>query len=216
LLNWGKKNLQVKKQFYFSHFPHLQYSRQKVYSPGFPPSKKIIHIAGWKPVKDHLTLLEAFSLVLQKHPDAGLHLIGPLYGDSYERTIKQKIKNLMIEKNIFIHGAQNHIGDWLNQASIGVLSSRSEGLPVSLLEYGMAGLAVVATAVGEIPSVLGNGKYGQLVPPENSQALADAILYYLEHPKEAQKKGEMLKKHVIKNYSEDVFINKLVSLYFSL
>jgi glycosyltransferase involved in cell wall biosynthesis len=60
------------------------------------------------------------------------------------------------------------------RAALFVLPSRSEGLPYALLEAGAAGRAVVATAVGGMPEVVGEDA-GILVPPEDPDALAAAI-----------------------------------------
>jgi len=212
LLKWGQKTFAVKHQLVLSHFPVLAFSGKEPYL-NVPKGKRIIHVGGWRPVKDHPTLLKAFKKVLEKHPDATLHLIGPVYGDAYEKKVRQLIKDLGLEKSVYIHGTQTAIGDWLKGAYIGVLSSQSEGLPVSLLEYGLAGLPVVTTTVGEIPAVLENGKYGKLVPPGDADALANAITNYLDNPEEARKTGEAFRRHVEANYSEEGFMDKLIHLY---
>jgi len=215
LLEWGRKNFNVKTQIHLAHFPALKFSKNNPYQ-NFPQAKRIVQVAGWRPVKDQLTLLKAFQKVVKKHPDVTLHLIGPAYGDAYEKKVRQLIQDLGLEKAVYVHGTQTAIGDWLKGADMGVLSSLSEGLPVSLLEYGLAGLPVVSTAVGEIPAVLENGKYGKLVPPRDADALAEAITDYLEHPEEARKTGEAFRRHVEANYSEEAFVNKLTELYYSL
>ncbi len=212
LLNWGNQKFELKHQILLEHFPLLKFSENNPYQ-NFPQGKRIVHVAGWRPVKDHPTLLRAFKKVLEKHPDASLHLIGPAYGDAYEKKVRQLINDLELEKSVYCHGTQTAIGDWLQGADIGVLSSQSEGLPVSLLEYGMAGLPVVSTAVGEIPAVLEHGKYGILVPPGDADALASAITEYLAHPEEARKKSKAFRRHVEANYSEEAFLNELIDFY---
>ena len=212
LLNWGNQKFELKHQILLAHFPLLKFSENNPYQ-NFPQGKRIVHVAGWRPVKDHPTLLRAFKKISEKHPDASLHLIGPAYGDAYEKNVRQLIKDLELEKSVYCHGTQTAIGDWLKGADIGVLSSQSEGLPVSLLEYGLAGLPVVSTAVGEIPAVLENGKYGKLVPPGDADALANAITDYLDHPEEARNTGEAFRRHVEANYSEEAFLNELIDFY---
>src|SRR5213078_2566083 len=70
----------------------------------------------------------------------------------------------------------------LSCCDIGVLTSRSEGLPNAVLEYLAAGLPVVATAVGGVPEIIENEVHGLLVPPENPAALSTALLRLLEDP----------------------------------
>jgi len=210
LKNWAEKNLQAKKVIFLNNFPTISFNKP-VKLPG--TEKKIIHVAGWRPQKDHHTLLKAFRKVVEKHPGTTLHLIGPAYSDEYEKKVRQLFKDLGLEKSVYIHGTQTAVGDWLKGADVGVLSSLSEGLPVSLLEYGLAGLPVVATAVGEIPAVLENGNYGKLIPPGNADALANAITDYLDNPEEARKTGEAFRRHVQAHYSEEAFMDNLLKLY---
>jgi glycosyltransferase involved in cell wall biosynthesis len=212
LLDWGNKHLKTKRQLYLANYPVLKTSGKQVYG-NLTTHKKIVHVAGFRPVKDHLTLIEAFAKVKAKYHGVTLHLVGKDYEDEYSKKIKERINKLGLNGAVFIHGEQNNIGDWLIQADIGVLSSQSEGLPVALLEYGMAGLPVVATAVGEIPAVLGNGEYGFLVPPGDAEALAENLSVLLENPVVAKETGKKFRQHVMNNYSEDAFINQLVNLY---
>jgi glycosyltransferase involved in cell wall biosynthesis len=58
----------------------------------------------------------------------------------------------------FVYGSQQDVENILNQATIAVLSSQSEGLPVALLEYGLY-KPVVVTAVGDMP-IINNGVNG--------------------------------------------------------
>jgi len=61
-------------------------------------------------------------------------------------------------------------------ADVFVLASRHEGLPVALMEATSLGLPVVATAVGEVPSVVRDGQEGVIVAPGRDDALAEAVL----------------------------------------
>jgi glycosyltransferase involved in cell wall biosynthesis len=64
-----------------------------------------------------------------------------------------------------------------------VLASRWEGMPVALMEACAMSLPIVSTAVGGIPEVFRDGADAMLVPPENPQALADAILSVAADPR---------------------------------
>lgn len=72
-------------------------------------------------------------------------------------------------------GEREDVPDLLAGADVFVLSSRSEGLPLSILEAMAAGLPVVASAVGGIPELVVDGETGFLVPPGDPRALADAL-----------------------------------------
>src|SRR5438876_11120160 len=72
---------------------------------------------------------------------------------------------------------------------VGVLSSRSEGMPLALLEYGMNGLPSVATRVGQCAEMLDDGRAGLLVPPAAPEPLAKAILALLQSPEQRAELG---------------------------
>ncbi len=67
-------------------------------------------------------------------------------------------------------------------AAVGVLTSTSEGMPVSLMEAAACGVPVVATAVGGIPELVQDGVTGLLTPVGNAEALATGIQRLLRHP----------------------------------
>ena len=75
---------------------------------------------------------------------------------------------------------------FLHGADCGVLSSVSEGLPVSLLEYGMAGLPVIVTDVGQCAEVVGNGRFGRVVPPGKPNSDGKGII--MDYPKQSTSK----------------------------
>src|SRR5690606_14684968 len=102
---------------------------------------KIICVANLRPQKDHLNLLKAFEM-LEPDLKVSLHLIGEDPGTEYSTSLRKSIENSPVKLKIFFYGIQSDIIHLLKQADLGVLSSRSEGLPLALLEYGMAGLPV--------------------------------------------------------------------------
>ena len=130
--------------------------------------------------------------------------------------IEVLVAELKLEGKVHFAGEDQHVFSHLLNADIALLSSVSEGLPLALLEYGMAALPVVSTAVGDCALVLGNGEYGWLVPPNDPLALADALLYVLHHRKEGLEKGRLLHQNVKDRYSETAVISQVVEHYKNL
>ena len=173
--------------------------------------KRIVHLANFRAQKDHLNVLTAFSEVVKSHPDASLHLVGMHWNDSYYESVLNTIASLKIEKQVSIHGPVKQAYQVLLQANIGVLSSASEGLPMALLEYGMAGLAVVCTAVGQCQDVVKG--HGQCVAPNNSTVLANALNGYLGNQELLKSNAESYKNHIEQQYSIQSIIPKLLTIY---
>ncbi len=92
--------------------------------------------------------------MVKEYPKWSLHLVGKDFNDDYSLKLNNLIESLDLKKNIFLYGSKPDISNILRQCEIGLLSSKSEGLPLALLEYGLANLPVIATKVGECESVI--------------------------------------------------------------
>ena len=110
-----------------------------------------------------------------------------------------------------MYGVCTDIKNILSQATIGVLSSKSEGLPVALLEYGLAKLPVVVTNVGECGALVWNKNV--LVEPENHKAFSSALLYVIKDEDRRKEIAQEFSQLVETEYSIDSFINRLKDIY---
>ena len=135
------------------------------------------------PQKDFPNLLSAFSQV-RKQTDARLIILGE--GQERQR-LETMIDNLGIKEDVLMPGFVKNPYAYMTNSSCFVLSSRQEGLPTVLIEAMACGCPVVATNCPSGPDeILDNGVYGALVPIENSEALAKAMLKTLENPPETE------------------------------
>ena len=104
----------------------------------------------------------------------------------------------------------------LESCDIGVLNSTSEGFPMTLLEYGVAGLPTVATHVGQCPEVLDFGRAGILVPPGSPAQLAEAMVELLQSPDRREYFGKQLHHHVHEKFSQQHILEKFCLCYESI
>ncbi len=174
---------------------------------------KIICVANLRPQKDHFNLIKAFESLSADLPGS-LHLIGEDPETQASNSILKAIKDSPLKENIYYYGAQTEILSLLQQADLGILSSRSEGLPLALLEYGMAGLPVVCTNVGKCAEVLGQN--GRIVEAKDPKALADGIRFYLENGKKMKLDAENFRFSVMENYSQKAVLKKILGFYYNL
>ncbi len=183
--------------------------------PGSPGSR-LVCVANVRPEKDLVNLVTALSIVILEKPEAHLILVGNLRNSKYLSQVREKICQLDLSENVTLMGQCSKVPDILNACDIGVLSSASEGLPLALLEYGMAGLPVVCTRVGQCPEVLEEGRSGILVPPQSREKLAEGLLTLLGSRDLRSKLGQRLKARVQNHYSLNAMTNKVMQVYDSI
>jgi len=214
LATWAKQNLHLKKEniMYLQNFAKLAMQDTQAALPGRKESR-IVCLANLRPQKDHITLLTAFKSVLRKHPDWHLLLVGQDSKDTYSEQIKSYIRNEKLEEHVHILGSRSDSADILKQSTIAVLSSESEGLPVSLLEYGLSSLPVLCTDVGQCSKVLGEGKYGKIVPSVNSELFAKALSELIEDKKQRDQLALAFYRQVKAQYSQEAVMKKILTCY---
>lgn len=124
------------------------------------------------PVKDHRNLLEAFALLIREYPEVRLRVLGD---GSLMSQLVALAQSLHISEAVTFEGFSLDTRGFLGRIDAYVLSSRSEGLPLSLLEAMGAGLPIVATTVGEVPAIVSKAECGWLAEPGNPEHLAAAM-----------------------------------------
>ncbi|MBM4049072.1 MAG: glycosyltransferase family 4 protein [Planctomycetes bacterium] len=118
-------------------------------------------------------LIEAFALVRQHLPQARLILAG----DGPERAaLCKRASDMNLRDSVDFLGERDDVPAILAGLSVFVLPSRSEGLPMALLEAMAAGLPIVATAVGGVPEAIRDNDNGLLVCPNAPREMAAAIV----------------------------------------
>jgi glycosyltransferase involved in cell wall biosynthesis len=138
------------------------------------------------PEKDVGTLINAAAIVAARIPSFQLLIAGsgPCAGE-----LSQLAESLGLSRNIRFLGAVRDVPTLLRSASLFVLPSLTEGMPVTVLEAMACGLPVVATRVGGTPEAVEDSRSGLLVPPGNPSQLADSILKLLSNPAAAREMG---------------------------
>jgi glycosyltransferase involved in cell wall biosynthesis len=132
-----------------------------------------ITVANLRPEKDLATLLRAHAQLAQE----GVRAVALLVGEGPDRAALEaeaRALGLGADRLRFL-GARTDVPDLLRAADVFVLSSRTEGLPLAVLEAMAASLPIVSTAVGGVPEVVAHGEHGLLVAPGSPAALAGAL-----------------------------------------
>ncbi len=135
---------------------------------------RIITACELTPRKGVDLLINAMPIVWKQMPGVELHIMGG--GDAAERLRLQAAGIDPKMGRICFHGTVPNPYDRLAAFDVFVLASRSDNLPVILLEAMLARLPIVATAVGGVPELISAAKCGLSVVPESTEALAEGIL----------------------------------------
>jgi glycosyltransferase involved in cell wall biosynthesis len=214
LVEWSQQRLGMCAERVW-YIPNFVCSTEVTDEPILPgqAGSRIVCVANFRAQKDHLTLIRAMGLVVKKVASAHLILVGAPVERDYSGMVQEEIIRRGLEGNVSILGQRRDVHAILKACDIGVLSSTSEGLPLTLIEYGIARLAVVATSVGQCPEVLDGGRAGILVAPGSTDRLAEALIALLQHPEKRLQYATKLRKRVQKHYSSATVISQVCGIY---
>jgi glycosyltransferase involved in cell wall biosynthesis len=130
----------------------------------------LVAVGRLKAPKDFVTLVRALAVLPPDSFDA------LLVGDGPDRPmLEAEVRRLGLRDRVRLAGERHDVAELLAAADVFVLSSLSEGLPVSVLEAMAAGLPVVASRVGGVPELVAEGETGLLVAPSDAHDLAGAL-----------------------------------------
>lgn len=160
--------------------------------------------------KNHEVFLLAAREILKERKDPRFLIIG----DGEERQkLEAFAKSLGIIDNCVFTGFIKNIPDMLSALDVGVLSSRLEALPLTLLEYMASAKPIVTTSVGGTPEVVQEGVNGFLFQPGDHLALAEKIKLLLDNKSLARDLGRNGRDIAIRKFSEEAMMTKIVDLY---
>lgn len=160
--------------------------------------------------KDFATLVRAAAIVRTRVPEFRLLMVG----DGAERPALEAISR---EHNlgdvVTFLGERRDVPALLAEAGFYVASSRTEGISLTILEAMSVGLPVVTTAVGGSPEIVDEGVTGDLAPPQDPQALADAMVRMCERKEEWPAIGAAGRARVEQHFNVRTMMNGYERLY---
>ena len=162
--------------------------------PRCTPEKKAICAAGrLSSEKNYHLLINAFGRVSDLHPEYELWIFGQ---GVMEEELKKYVAEIGLGDRVVFEGYCADVHERMKTAEIFVLSSNAEGLPNALMEAMAMGFAVISTDCppGGPRSLIENGENGLLVPVGDVDAMAAAMLAYMENDDLRQKVGEAAAK----------------------
>jgi glycosyltransferase involved in cell wall biosynthesis len=171
-------------------------------------------VVGWfgrmtavKRTDDLLTTLAALR-------EDGVEALLLLVGDGADRVnLEQRAHELGLARQCLFLGYQEDVAPWYAVCDAVVLTSASEGTPVTIIEALAAGRAVVATAVGGVRDVVDDGETGYLVPPGDTEALAERLGRLARDPAQREAMGREGRERVLRRYAVERLVGDVDDLY---
>lgn len=158
-------------------------------------------------------LISAVAGVVNKGHKISLALLG----DGEERSsLERQVEALCLQGKVHFLGYVPDAYKYLKYFNAFVMSSRTEGFPITLLEAMQAEVPVIATAVGGIPEMLGGGEFGRLVPPEDVSSIICSIEEAISSRETSLARAKRAKTRVHENYSVNIMEKKYMKCYKSI
>lgn len=164
-------------------------------------------------VKNQPLLVKAFVHLLRKHPAmaerARLVIVG-------EGPLRGEVESLLADSGfsslVWLAGARGDVADVLRMLTVFVLPSQTEGTSCTLQEAMACGLPLIATAVGGNPDLLDGGA-GELVPPDDVDALSQALYAVLVDANRRDAMARQARERALQHYGIDTVVNGYARLF---
>jgi glycosyltransferase involved in cell wall biosynthesis len=184
---------------------------------GLPESGTLIGIVGrlqrWKGMH---VLVEAMPQVLQKYPDAHCVIVGGKHDleADYEEFLKSQIATLGLSDRVLMVGLQRNVPEWVQAMDIFVHASDKEPFGIVIIEAMALGKPTIATNVGGPTEIITDGVNGLLTPYGDADALAIAILRYLDNPEFTRNLGIAARQRALE-FSTQRYAQNLINTIYS-
>lgn len=181
---------------------------------GIPQDAILVATAGrLSPEKNHRGMIEAARQVLEKMPD--VHFV--IFGEGFLRPeLENAVADAGIRHRFLLPGFRSDVRSLFHDIDIFVLPSYTEGLPNVILEAFACRKPVVATSVGGTPEVVQHGENGFLVPVEEMDRFAEAILRLASDPQLRRTMGDDGYEHVLATFGYEVQTDAYIDVYSKL
>ena len=176
-----------------------------------PVGDRVVSVGALYPVKGFTYLIRAWKTVVAVRPDARLALVG---AGPLRPSLEREAVELGVRDRLEFRGSlpPSQVRRELLSARLMVLPSLSEGLGRVLIEAAACGLPVVATRVGGIPELV-DDQTGFLVPARDSEAIAEKVIWLLEHPERGEAMEACGRRKMQGVYSTERYVESYRGLF---
>lgn len=158
-------------------------------------------------------VIQAFPALVNSYPKLRLAIVG---GGPEQGALKQQAASLGLGLVVEFTGPIHYdlVPQLLNTATIVVIPSRCrDAMPIVAMEAAFMGRPIIAADTGGLPEAVAAGETGLLTEMENSQAIADAITFLLDHPQVTKQMGAASRARALELFGMTRFITEYDRLY---
>lgn len=161
-------------------------------------------------IKGFEYFIDSAKIVLSSIPNTKFMIVGD---GSLRQGLEDRSKRLGIEDKVIFTGWREDMPQIIAIMDILALASLNEAVGRVLLEAGIAGKPVVATAVGGIPEIVRDGETGILVPPKDPEGIAAAVIGLLKDKEKRLRMGSAAKDWIRSNFNEEEMVKEIGNIY---
>ena len=176
--------------------------------PPPPAEPKLLAVGRLIPIKGFDVLLEAFARLRAEIPDVTLEIAG-------DGPLAAELRRGAPEGVQFL-GHVGPVQEVYERNAVVVVPSRGEGFGMVALEAAERGRAAIVTEVGGLPEIVDDGRTGIVVPPEDSAALAAAMLQLATDPVRVAALGAAARERAVSQFAESAAVDGVEAVYRSL
>lgn len=179
------------------------------------PVARVLWMGRLVAVKEPMLMLRALARVRAQGGRFECVMAGSAlpHAAAFERECRELHASLGLQDCVQMPGWVDNTGDLIARSNIGVQSSRGEGLSMAVLEQMMAGLAVVATDVGDTAQAVRHNETGLIVPAGDEAALAEAMSSVIGDPALRARLGQAARTLALSRFSLPAMAERALATY---
>jgi glycosyltransferase involved in cell wall biosynthesis len=203
----SKRNHVVYNGFDFNRIREIPNREIVKLSMGIVQKYVVGMVAEFSDYKDFESFILAAKEVLKKRNDSVFLCVGN------GKNIGKCMEIANLNSKIIFLGARKDVETVISIFDIGVLSTFSEGISNSVIEYMALGKPAIVTTGGGSAEIVDNHNTGFLIPQRNVDVLSNSIMYLLDHPHHAKEMGINGQKRIMEKFSIELLIKKTLTAY---
>ena len=174
----------------------------------------IVMLANFYDEKDHETVLRALKLFVTKYTDSNIvvYFAGRDNGSHLILKAKALAFDLYLNNHVVFEGLVENVSTLLEKMTVGILSTKSEGLSNALIEYLAAGLPIIATNISQNREAVGEENANWLFPIGDEKACFNLIEKLFLNRSNAEKKGRDNKLFAESHFSNKIYDKEIMNL----